>query len=168
MIRFAPLATDPDGHAFYALAPGHGEREAAIEYTDLLSSSAAMGRQKLKHKARSLKPSEREDMHDWSWAILVWGKKPPSAYCPVGDDDSDEDMDDDNVEGWWCFHDPSDIKELADWLVLAYDLDAEDDANPAMKQLVTSLRDFADLLEWRSREDKYQLPAAASKGKVGK
>ncbi|KAJ3518103.1 hypothetical protein NMY22_g13821 [Coprinellus aureogranulatus] len=167
MIRFAPLATDPDGHVFYALAPGHGEREAAFEYTDLLSNGA--GKQKLKHKARALKPTEREDMHDWSWMIAVWGKKPPSAYCPVGDDDSDEDMDDDNIEGWWCFHDPSDIKELADWLVLAYDLGPDDaDASPAMKQLVVSLKNFAELLEWRSREDKYQLPVAGSKGRTGK
>lgn len=167
MVRFAPLATDPDGHVFYALAPGHGEREAAIEYTDILSNG--VGKQKLKHKARALKPSEREDAHDWSWMVLVYGKKPPSAYCPIGDDDSDEDMDDDNVEGWWCFHDPTDIKELAEWLVLAYDLNAEDgDVDPALKQLVTSLKDFANLLEWRSKEDKYQLPPIASKGKNGK
>ncbi|TEB38255.1 hypothetical protein FA13DRAFT_1725894 [Coprinellus micaceus] len=156
MVRFAPLATDPDGHVFYALAPGHGEL-------------GSRNRQKLKHKARALKPSEREDAHDWSWMVLVYGKKPPSAYCPIGDDDSDEDMDDDNVEGWWCFHDPTDIKELAEWLVLAYDLNAEDgDVDPALKQLVTSLKDFANLLEWRSKEDKYQLPPIASKGKNGK
>ncbi|KAF5317248.1 hypothetical protein D9611_003867 [Ephemerocybe angulata] len=167
MTRFAPLATDPEGRVYYALAPGYAEHEAAVEYIELFLSGVALEKQKLKKKGRVLKPSEREDMHDWSWMILVWGKKPPSAYCPVSDDgdESDEELDEE-VERWWSFSDPSDIKDLAEWLVLAYDLDAEDSEHASLKGLATSIKDFGSLLEWRLREDKYQLPTAASAGGI--
>ena len=175
--RFAPLGTDPEGRAFYALTPGHSEREAAYEFTEVLSGELGVT-QKLKKKGRTLKLSEREDQLDWSWMILVWGKKPPSAFTPLEEDeDGDTKMEEEEEEeeGWWCFSEPEDIKKLAEWLALANDLEDEkkdsksastngaaatvlDSEQLAVKAVVGSLKDFGTLLEWRLREEKYQLP----------
>ncbi|RXW22998.1 hypothetical protein EST38_g2871 [Candolleomyces aberdarensis] len=169
--RFAPLGSDPEGRVFYALSPGNAEREAAYEFTDLLAGDLP-NNARLKKKGRALKPEEREDLYDWSWMILVWGKKPPSAFTPPKeeeDEDSDVDMDDD-ADAWWCFHEPEDIKKLAEWLAIDNDLEEKEEKGSnskaaslspeqaALKQLVSSLKDFGSLLEWRTRDDKYRLP----------
>jgi hypothetical protein len=173
--RFAPLGSDPEGRVYYALTPGHAEREAAYEFTDLLAGDLP-NNARLKKKGRALKPEEREDLVDWSWMILVWGKKPPSAFTPTKDEEDDEDSDDvemeDDTDAWWCFHDPEDIKKLVEWLTIDNDLEEKDESNAsangkaasvspeqaAVKQLISSLKDFGSLLEWRSRDDKYRLP----------
>ncbi|KAJ2922753.1 hypothetical protein H1R20_g14379, partial [Candolleomyces eurysporus] len=167
--RFAPLGSDSEGRVFYALSPGNAEREAAYEFTDLLAGDLP-NNARLKKKGRTLKPEEREDLYDWSWMILVWGKKPPSAFTPTKEDeDSDVEMDED-ADAWWCFHEPEDIKKLAEWLVIDNDLEEKEEKGSnskaaslspeqaSLKQLVSSLKDFGSLLEWRSRDDKYRLP----------
>ncbi|KAJ2916808.1 hypothetical protein MD484_g3609, partial [Candolleomyces efflorescens] len=180
--RFAPLGSDSEGRVYYALTPGHSEREAAYEFTDLLAGDLP-NNARLKKKGRALKPEEREDLYDWSWMILVWGKKPPSAFTPARDEEDEEDVEmDDDTDAWWCFHDPEDIKKLVEWLTIDSDLEEKDESKAsssngkaasvspeqaAVKQLISSLKDFGVLLEWRSREDKYRLPTSTSKAGSG-
>lgn len=182
--RFAPLGSDPEGRVYYALTPGHAEREAAYEFTDLLAGDLP-NNARLKKKGRALRPEEREDLLDWSWMILVWGKKPPSAFTPPKDSEEDEDVVmDDGTDAWWCFHDPEDIKKLVEWLTIDNDLEEKDESTSkaastngkaasvspeqaAVKGLISSLKDFGSLLEWRSRDDKYRLPTANSKSGSG-
>ena len=152
--RFTPLGTDEDGRIYYALSPGVAEREAALEY---LVAASSEKQAKLKKKGRVLTMEERGDMQEWSWFVAVWGKPYPKAGRT---DNSDEDGDESK---WYGFYEPEEINRLAEWISVKSNL--EDEGNTQvprprtehLKRLVAELKDYATLLDWRARDDKYTL-----------
>ncbi|KAF8160676.1 hypothetical protein B0H34DRAFT_653698 [Crassisporium funariophilum] len=186
--RFRPLGDDNEGRVYYALSPGVSEREAAFEF---LEGAATDKLSKLKKKGRALSTDDRSDLKEWSWFVAVWGKKPLQPGAPQvtkmdidGDTEvsGDENMDAD-VEKWWGFWEPDEIIKLADWIAIKWGLEDEETNDsrlsssssssrtrtgmaspnqPKLKQLVTELKDYADLLEWRCRDDKYGSIGKAS------
>ena len=174
--RFSTLGMDHDGRTYYALSPGVLEREVGFEYLEVISADKP---RKLKKKGRILAAEDRSNMKEWSWFVSVWGKKPscegrPNAH-PVKNDtiDSDEeDGDDEEVEKWWGFWEPGEIVKVADWIYIKSKLEDQemeaggsengnvsqtikDPAKAQLTHLVTQLKDYAALLEWRSRENKF-------------
>ncbi|KAH6913798.1 hypothetical protein BKA70DRAFT_1181501 [Coprinopsis sp. MPI-PUGE-AT-0042] len=178
LLRYTPLGTDPDGRVYHILSPGHAEREAATEYIDMLHTIRERGvssKMKLKKKGRIVKAEERDELVEYSWMVLVWGRIPEGkeAFCLNADEDAMDvdgaEKDDSTKERWYTFAQPEDIKLLAEWVAAEYGLDDDaeegsvkssekDHEEAAMKELVKGLKDFADLMEWRSTEDKYRLP----------
>lgn len=98
----------------------------------------------------------------------------------TGEDDEDE-----LVPKWWGFCDVEDIKNLAEWISIKSGIEDKDDnlrphASPLtstssvssnkpkqprieqLKKLVGNLREYAELLQWRTREDKYVPPTRQS------
>ena len=180
--RFMPLGTDFDDRIYYALSPGVAEREAVFEYIELASSEKSS---KPKKKGRVLSPSDRQEMREWSWFIVVWGKKPPLSEAPtlgtvqkMDIDGTTDESEDETVERWWGFWEPEEISKVAEWISIKAGLDDDEEStagdsrgstlsiakdkvdtstNPRttqIRRLVTELKDYAALLEWRIREDK--------------
>jgi hypothetical protein len=164
---------------YHILSPGSAEREAATEYIDMMHTVRERGitpKMKLKKKGRVVKAEERDELVEYSWMVLVWGRIPngKEAFCLNGEDEDAMDVDgaqkpDSTKERWYAFTQPEDIKLLAEWVAAEYGLDDDaeegsvkssekDHEEAAMKELVKGLKDFAELMEWRSLEDKYRLP----------
>lgn len=156
--RFSILGTDGEGRTYYALSPGVLEREAAFEYLEVISTD----KRKLKKKGRSLTAEGRSGMKEWSWFVSVWGKKPLS--------DEKEDDDGNEAEKWWGFWEPEEIVKVADWISIKSKLEDQetpedgtssqsqkDSVKVQLKQLVTQLKDYAALLEWRLRDNKFSI-----------
>jgi hypothetical protein len=172
------LGTDNEGRTYYALSPGVIEREVAFEYLEVVSADKP---RKLKKKGRILTVEDRSEMKEWSWFVSVWGKKPLSEgqsknSQPAENDtnNSDEEDEDEETEKWWGFWEPEEIVKVADWISIKSKLEDEEihvggpedgtssqtKADPAkvqLKHLVTRLRDYAALLEWRVRENKFSI-----------
>ncbi|EAU91718.2 hypothetical protein CC1G_04486 [Coprinopsis cinerea okayama7 len=187
-LRFVPSGTDPDGRVYYIPSPGFAEREAAVEYIDTMHTIREQGgkvnsKLRLKKRVRPAKAEERDEFIDFSWMVLVWGQMPDEkeAFCPNvprqgGDDEDamsvDGDEDDPEKERWYAFAHPEDIKHLAEWVAADNGLDeeegssdkaasADNDQDAPIKRLVSELKQFAELLEWRSLDDRYRLPNEA-------
>ena len=175
--RFSILGTDHDGRTYYALSPGVLEREVGFEYLEVVSADKP---RKLKKKRRTLAAEDRSKMKEWSWFISVWGKKPlcegrSNDAQPAKNDtiSSDEEDREEEVEKWWGFWEPEEIAKVADWIYIKSkleDLEMEggglenggalsqtkmDPAKVQLKHLVTQLKDYAALLEWRAHENKF-------------
>ena len=173
---------DDEGRTYYALSPSVSEREAAFEYLELASSKNPT---KPKKKGRFLSFEERRELRDWSWFIAVWGKRPPmSPGEKMNIDSGEEPQADPEAEKWWAFWEPEEIVKVADWISIKSGLDEKlqvpeqemtsSSSKPSysskekntvplpprlehIRRLVTELRDYATLLEWRVREDKCVL-----------
>lgn len=178
--RFSILGMDNEGRTYYALSPGILEREAAFEYLEVACSDKA---RKLKKKARTLSAEDRSEMKEWSWFVGVWGKKPLSEGQSKNsqsatkrhmnnDADTSNEKDDEDVEKWWGFWEPEEIVNVADWISIKSNLEKQetqtgepeatfqtkkDPAKLALKHLVTQLKDYAALLEWRARDNKFSI-----------
>jgi len=188
--RFMPLGADLDDRVYYALSPGVAEREAAFEYIELASSEKPS---KPKKKGRVLSSNDRQEMREWSWFVVVWGKKPPSLPgaqplriaqkmdIDITTDESENESEDGTVEKWWGFWEPGEISKVAEWISIKAGLNDDEEStlgdsrassssiakdkvdsstNPRtaqMRRLVTELKDYAALLEWRIREDKLMV-----------
>ncbi|KAF8813926.1 hypothetical protein BYT27DRAFT_7084104 [Phlegmacium glaucopus] len=172
--RFSILGMDNEGRTYYALSPGVQEREIAFEYLEVVSIEKAT---KLKKKGRILTAEDRREMKEWSWFVGVWGKKPPSdgqsenlqpAKKLLDNVDTSDEMEDGEevAEKWWGFWEHEEITRLADWITIKSklgdeeDTQVEDKKDPAkmqLKHLVTQLKDYATLLEWRVRDDKFNI-----------
>lgn len=119
--RFSPLGQDVDGRIYYALTPGLGESNAAIQLIHGKKSKVKIGRK------RALTEEDRRDMLRWSWFVAVWGKKPEGAEEAqriVEDGDSDSEEEDEDAEAWWGFWQPTEVTKLADWLAARSGVDA--------------------------------------------
>jgi len=167
---------DHDGRTYYALSPGVLEREVGFEYLEVVSTDKP---RKLKKKGRILAADDRSKMKEWSWFVSVWGKKPPgeghSNAQPARNDTDEEDgeNEDEDVEKWWGFWEPEEIVKVADWIYIKSKLEEDqemeaggsesgtlsqtkkDPAKVQLKHLVTQLKDYAALLEWRTHENKF-------------
>lgn len=104
----------------------------------------------------------------------------------VDSDDRDEHEEHDlDVERWWAFWEPEEISKVADWISIKSGLEdkiktperetsSSSTSKPStsskakssvplssrlehLKRLVTELKDYATLLQWRVREDKHVL-----------
>jgi hypothetical protein len=177
---------DHDGRTYYALSPGFLEREVGFEYLEVVSADEP---RKLKKKGRILAAEDRSKMKEWSWFISVWGKKPPceghSNAQPARNDtiSSDEEDEEEEVEKWWGFWEPEEIVKAADWIYIKSKLDEhqemevggsenatlsqakKDPAKVQLKHLVTQLKDYAALLGWRTRENKFSIVEQTSSDK---
>ena len=165
---------DHDGRTYYALSPGVLEREVGFEYLEVVSADKP---RKLK-KGRILAAEDRCKMKEWSWFVSVWGKKPPfegrSNTQPAKDDtissDEEDGGEEEEVEKWWGFWEPEEIVKVADWIYIKSKLEGQemeaggsenvsqtkkDPVKAQLKHLVTQLKDYAALLEWRTHENKF-------------
>lgn len=174
--RFSILGMDHDGRTYYALSPGVLEREVGFEYLEMVSTDK---QRKSKKKGRILADEDRNKMKEWSWFVSVWGKKPPfegrSNAQPAKSDtinSDEEDGEEEEVEKWWGFWEPEEIVKVADWIYIKSKLEDQeveaggsendtlsqtkkDPAKVQLKHLVTQLKDYAALLEWRTNENKF-------------
>ena len=173
--RFSILGVDQDGRTYYALSPGVAEREVGFEYLEVVSADKP---RKLKKKGRTLAAEDRSEMKEWSWFVGVWGKKPPCegrSNTQLANDDiisSNEEDGEEEVEKWWGFWEPEEIVKVADWIYIKSKLEDQemevgepengtlsrtknDPAKVQLKHLVTQLKDYAALLEWRTHENKF-------------
>ncbi|KAG6920244.1 hypothetical protein DXG01_005013 [Tephrocybe rancida] len=144
--RFAPLGTDTTGRTFWASSPGIVERKTALDFLNSATTSTSKKAKTKVHVANDSTPKE------WSWFLAVWGKKIPGHAKAPADEDNDE-----GVERWWAFSEPLEIRKLADWIRIDAGIDpyGEVDANKPLALLVKGLNDYAALLDWRLKEDKY-------------
>ena len=179
---------DHDGRTYYALSPGVLEREVGFEYLEVVSADKP---RKLKKKGRILAAEDRSKMKEWSWFVSVWGKKPPcegrSNAQPAKNDtiSSDEEDGEEEVEKWWGFWEPEEIVKVADWIYIKSKLEDEemgaggsengtlsqtkkDPAKVQLKHLVSQLKDYAALLEWRSHENKFSDALLLGQTNTGK
>lgn len=186
--QFSILGTDDEGRTYYALSPGVLEREIAFEY---LEAASADKTRKLKKKGRTLAAEDRSQMKEWSWFISVWGKKPlaeglsqdlepPKKRLDLDEADTSDNKEDGENEKWWGFWEPEEIVKVADWIVIKSKLEAheetqvsgledgtlpqakKDPAKMRLKHLVTQLKEYAALLEWRSRDNKFSINDASA------
>ncbi|KAF5380578.1 hypothetical protein D9615_004650 [Tricholomella constricta] len=162
--RFAPLGTDSAGRVFWALSPGVYERKAAL---DFIASATSGFKDTKKARQRGSILANVEDpsaTSDWSCFVAVWGKRFPAAIKPpqgkgkakAADDVAEED--DEAVEQWWGFYQPGEIRKVANWIRIDAGIDACGDADGTkpLAALVKGLNEYAALLEWRVKEDKYE------------
>jgi hypothetical protein len=160
--RFSALGADHEGRMYYALIPGYSEQEAALEYLEALSSDKPT---KVKRKARNIGDTDHEELTGWSWFIAVWGKRPQATPTRTAGDDKSSDGE--GRESWWALGESEEIFKVADWITINCGLEDEEDVmatapssstpkpnkrkTDELKQLVIDLREYAGLLEWRSR-----------------
>ena len=112
--RFLPLGQDFEGRVYYALSPGIGESDAAVQLINGKDTRVKIGRR------RVFTEENRQEMQRWSWFIAVWGKKPEDAEeakkQDIDDDDDEEEEDD--YESWWGFWQADEVAKLAEWLAV--------------------------------------------------
>ena len=188
--RFSILGKDSEGRTYYVLSPGILEREAAFEYLQVVTVDKPG---KLKKKGRLVTAEHRSEMKEWSWFVSVWGKKPLSEDRtknpqPGKNDTNSSDQEDGekDVEKWWGFWEPEEIAKVANWIFIKSKLDDDDDdekpagaengissqtkkdpAKAQLKHLVTQLKDYATLLEWRAGENKFTISNAPGSEHTG-
>jgi hypothetical protein len=178
--RFSPLGTDTDGNTYWALTPGHYERDDAYNLIeDQPSASAKQSKAKRRHTPDE---NDRPKLKDWSWFVVARGKRPADSI--LASDAEEEDEQDADGEAWWAFWEPEEIRKLAHYIEIKAGLDddeseagesasANDHSSPsstgkaketvmaasgqpskgAMRGLVQSLYEYGSLLAWRTRTD---------------
>jgi len=147
--RFGPLGSDNEGRIYWALSPGVAERDCASEFIASMAEESGDGKGNEKkskkghgkRKRRVRGDEERSLMKEWSWFVGVWGKrpavKPGEAIVRAhenkskgDDDDSDtsesSDEGDEDVEKWWGFWEPEEIRKVAEWIEIKSGLDQDD------------------------------------------
>ncbi|KAF8070697.1 hypothetical protein FPV67DRAFT_1412971 [Lyophyllum atratum] len=162
--RFAPLGTDSGGRVFWALSPGVKERNTALEFIASVMSGTKEIRKSRQGGRAMAEDEDRSATSEWSWFVVVYGRKFPASLKPTekkGDEmavDDDSDDDDEDLEQWWGFYEPSEIRNVANWIRIdaGIDLDGDAEDNMPLASLVKGLNDYAALLEWRLEEDRYQ------------
>jgi len=171
--RFSPLGTDNEGRIFWALSSSISERNAAFDFiTSVTTGSSESARKNIRSRAKSqgqaMNDEERGAMKWWSSFVAVWGKKPPIARNPsktkmareISGHDAETggcDSDDEVVEKWWGFHEPDEIRKVADWIAIETGLGLEDGSqNGSASTLVKGLQEYAALLEWRLSENRFE------------
>ncbi|KAG6850971.1 hypothetical protein H0H93_005840 [Arthromyces matolae] len=141
--RFAPLGTDQVGRTYWVSSPGIVERKAAL---DFIASTS------LSKKAKT-QVAESCSSRKWPWFIAVWGKSTRAAGGKGAE------ADDGAPERWWAFTEPAEIRKAADWIRIDARIDPyaplELDTNKPLASLVKGLNEYATLLDWRLKVDKY-------------
>ncbi|KIM45387.1 hypothetical protein M413DRAFT_442058 [Hebeloma cylindrosporum] len=185
--RFTPLGTDLDDRVYYALSPGVAERQAAFEYIELASSekpSKPKRKGRLLSPDDRLEMREWSwFVAVWGKKTpsLPAAGTVQKMEVDGTTDESENESDDEAVEKWWGFWEPGEISKVAEWISIKAGLDDDEESttsdsrassssipkdkvdsstNPRtapLRRLVTELKDYAALLQWRTREDKLTL-----------
>ncbi|KAG6896801.1 hypothetical protein C0992_005951 [Termitomyces sp. T32_za158] len=139
--RFSPLGIDKAGRVYWASSPGVLERKAALDFITLTTVSK---------KGKTHVVNDSSAPREWPWFVAVWGKKILTAGI-------DLDTVEHGNERWWAFTDPVEIRKVADWIRIdgAIDPNSDADAKKPLASLVKGLNEYAKLLDWRLKEDKY-------------
>ncbi|GJE97776.1 hypothetical protein PsYK624_139970 [Phanerochaete sordida] len=116
--RWAPLGQDAEGRVYYAMTPGIGESDAAIDFLNGKDTRVKVGRK------REWNEEDRGELARWSWFVAVWGKKPADAEEAEREDDDNEERDQ-NADAWWAFWQPAELQKLAEWLAIKNGLDQD-------------------------------------------
>lgn len=137
--RFAPLGIDKAGRVYWASSPGVFERKAALDFI----TSATVGKKGKKRVVDDSGPRK------WPWFVAVWGRKSHIVGKDLNAVESDE--------RWWAFTDPLEIRKVADWIRIDARIDPNGhaDVNQPLVSLIKGLNEYAQLLDWRLKEDKY-------------
>ena len=142
------LGKDHEGRTYWTTSPGIEEIIVAHDFLATVTcenSHGESGTSRKKNTEQSgAEARPRNNFREWSWFVAVWGQSPTASECP---DDSEDSDDGDSREKWWIFDDVGEIRKLANWL------DAKHNDT-----LPKRLTDFANLLEWRGRVDRFALP----------
>ncbi|KAG7446349.1 uncharacterized protein BT62DRAFT_931799 [Guyanagaster necrorhizus] len=157
-LRSGPLGTDGDGRIYWALSPGVNDRQYAMQ---LVSAMAAGTKKPKKRRGCTRAGKDGSSLLDWSSFIAVWGQKPKTGMLLTHEDDSAEDTE---MDQWWGFSDPEDIRKLADWLSIVSGLEEDGSESPStvndavrngnsVKALVHNLKDYATVLAWRCKDE---------------
>ncbi|KAF8222939.1 hypothetical protein L208DRAFT_1319609 [Tricholoma matsutake] len=172
--RFTSLGTDNEKRVFWALSPGIAERNAALDFiTAVTSDSSGTERRNKKSRGATRRQTaggeERDAVKQWSYLVAIWGKKPDHPKNlpqrlkrDAGDKDYDSEEDED-VEKWWAFSEPEEIRKLAEWVAIKSGVEPDDGLlGERCSSLVKGLKDYATLLEWRLLEDKFDAGGRAN------
>jgi hypothetical protein len=157
--RFSPLGIDNEGRVFWALSPGIDERQAALDFITAATSGSGESERPTKRSSRPLRrpttgDEEQSSIRHWSWFVAVWGTKPTAEKNQIDDDDSDSDGDE-RSRRWWSFHEPGEIRKVAEWVTTRTDLE-EGCQHGSVSYLAKRLHDYASLLEWRRLESRFE------------
>lgn len=185
--RYEPFGRDHEGRIFYAISPSIYERAVALEFLELASTEHGSS-QKIKQKGHALSEEERSSFKSWSWFIAVWGIKPSQGGgVPLDPVQSHLDESMENIEQWWVFWEPSEIRKVSEWISIKSGLENQGDevgrttvksspfkgkgkasimdvpTRPTkghLRMLVNALAEYAKLLEWRILPEKYGAQTA--------
>ncbi|KAK0485730.1 hypothetical protein IW261DRAFT_744165 [Armillaria novae-zelandiae] len=157
-VRSGPLGIDGDGRVYWALSPGVNDRQYAMQY---VSAMAAGTKKPKKGKGCTRAGKDESSLSDWSSFIAVWGQKPKTATPSKSEDRSDKDAE---MDQWWGFSDPEDIRKVADWLFIVSGLEEDGpESSPtdgeavrngnSIKALVHNLKEYATVLAWRCKDE---------------
>ena len=151
--RFQVLGKDHEGRTYWTTSPGIDEIVAAHEFlttiTSDMSSEESGSSKKKKKEQLGPETRPRDNSREWTWFVAVWGRAPPDWEASDSEDDEE-----DTRERWWVFDEAGEIRRLANWLGDGgQDGGQRGDRNTLPMRLI----DFADLLEWRGRVDRYAL-----------
>jgi hypothetical protein len=91
----------------------------------------------------AMSETQRSRMHNWSEFLVVWGRNPTEQRTRPRDGVAPSEGNSD--EGWWGFWRPRDITKLAQWLEATYSKTRDHEI------LVSKLKDYAELLKWKSK-----------------
>lgn len=172
--RFTSLGTDNEKRVFWALSPGIAERNAALDFITAVTSDSSGTERRNKKSRRATRRQtaggeERDAVKQWSYLVAIWGKKPDHPKNlpqrlkrDAGDKDYDSEEDED-VEKWWAFSEPEEIRKLAEWVAIKSGVEPDDGLlGERCSSLVKGLKDYATLLEWRLLEDKFDAGGRAN------
>ncbi|KAG5647052.1 hypothetical protein DXG03_001422 [Asterophora parasitica] len=168
--RFSSLGTDKGGRVYWALSPGTKERNAALDFIAQATfgfKDTRTARQRGRAPAAVGNAVDRSGTSEWSYFVAVWGKKIPAAASKTSlgkgkgkADTAQGDVveEDEDVEQWWGFYEPADIRKIADWIRIDAGIDPYEgeDVSKPLAALIRGLNEYGALLEWRLKDDKYE------------
>jgi len=181
--RFVTLGSDGGGRVYYVLSPGVAEREAAFEYLQIASSDK-MVKLKKRGRVLAPEERKEKKEWSWFVAVWgtrphasqSLPRKDQSMNVDGAENSGTEEDEDELVPKWWGFYDVEDIKNLAEWISIESGIEDKRDnlrlqvspltstssasasnkpKQPLIEQLVGNLKEYAELLQWRTRKDKY-------------
>jgi hypothetical protein len=150
--RARPLGTDAARRTYWTFVPGAREHAAALNFiVSVRPEESASRKRRAILPARLPAPNKkaRDACERLGWFVLVCGPRPDGIHgsSGVSDDSRPE-----RKLNWWGFSNPSDIRQLADWLTSTGGSD-NSCANVAnVGGLAEALREFSSTLELRILE----------------
>jgi hypothetical protein len=128
-----PIGTDPGDREYWLLTPSLADRYRARNIVQNRESTSGA----------AMSETQRSRMHNWSEFLVVWGRNPTEQRTRPRDGVAPSEGNSD--EGWWGFWRPRDITKLAQWLEATYSKTRDHEI------LVSKLKDYAELLKWKSK-----------------
>ncbi|PFH46178.1 hypothetical protein AMATHDRAFT_43745 [Amanita thiersii Skay4041] len=156
-VRFkGPLGTDAQGRIYWALSPGTEDRNSSLQFITKSSSDDYIRELEAGRKRRKEPLFEDQMRKDWTCCVSVYGKQFLPDSCSKKGISLQSANNDETEESWWRFTGPTEIRALAAWLSYENDQASHKLAHKH-ESLTAALMQFADVLEWRCREDRYEL-----------